>query len=116
MGTRRIKVGRRNVGSLTRKIFELVDILMRHKVDIVCFEETKWKESSTMEGNHYNLWYLGSRTARNGVGVILAARLKGNAMQVSKSSDRIMAISLVIDEETVNVIGAYAPQVGLSGT
>nr|GEU83707.1 retrovirus-related Pol polyprotein LINE-1 [Tanacetum cinerariifolium] len=59
----------------------------RHKVDITCFQETKWKGSRAREGNGYKLW----------------------------RSDRIMAISVVIEEETVNVISAYAPQVGLRG-
>ncbi|GJX17148.1 zinc finger, CCHC-type containing protein [Tanacetum coccineum] len=77
-GSRRIRVGSWNVGSLTRKLFELGDALGRHKVDIACFQETKWK---------------GSR---------------------AREVYRIMAISVVIEGETVNVISAYASQVGLS--
>nr|GEX21568.1 hypothetical protein [Tanacetum cinerariifolium] len=73
-GSRRIRVGIWNVGPLTRKFFELVDVLGIHKVDIACFQETKWKGSSTKEGNGYKLW----------------------------SSNRIMAVTLVIDGETVN--------------
>ncbi|GJY71593.1 calcium uniporter protein [Tanacetum coccineum] len=38
--TRRIRVGSWNVGSLTRKILELVDVLEHHRVDIMCFQET----------------------------------------------------------------------------
>ncbi|GJY99025.1 retrovirus-related pol polyprotein LINE-1 [Tanacetum coccineum] len=85
-GARRIRVGSWNVGSLTSKLFELGDALGRHKVDIACFQETKWKGSRASEGNGYKLW----------------------------RSDRIMEISIVIDGEAVNVINAYAPQVGLS--
>nr|GEX28947.1 craniofacial development protein 2-like [Tanacetum cinerariifolium] len=66
------------------------------------------------EGNGYNLWYSGFSTARNGVGVILAGRLKDIVVQVIMSSDRIMAITMIIKGETINVISAYAPQVGLS--
>ncbi|GKD37687.1 craniofacial development protein 2-like protein [Tanacetum coccineum] len=66
------------------------------------------------EGNSYKLWYSGSSRARNGVGVMLATRLKDNVVQVTKRSDRIMAILVFIDGETVNIISAYAPQVGLS--
>ncbi|PWA76137.1 cleavage/polyadenylation specificity factor, 25kDa subunit [Artemisia annua] len=109
-----IRVGGWNVGSLTGKLFELADALGRHKVDIACFKETRWKGSRTREGNGYKLWYSGSTSARNGVGVILAADLKDNVVHVNRCSDRIMAITLVIEEETVNIISAYAPQVGLS--
>ncbi|GJS91806.1 retrovirus-related pol polyprotein LINE-1, partial [Tanacetum coccineum] len=113
-GSRRIRVGSWNVGSLTRKLFELGDALGRHKVDIACFQETKWKGSRAREGNGYKLWYSGSSTARNGVGIILNGRLKDNVVRVTRRSDRIMAISVVIEGETVIVISAYAPQVGLS--
>ncbi|GJZ80896.1 retrovirus-related pol polyprotein LINE-1, partial [Tanacetum coccineum] len=50
--------------------------------------ETKWKESSTREGNGYKLWYSGSSFGRNGVGVILTARLKDNVVKVSRCGDR----------------------------
>nr|GFD26674.1 hypothetical protein [Tanacetum cinerariifolium] len=55
----------------------------------------------------------GSSKARNGVGVVVVERLKDD---VTRRSDRIMAISMVIDGEAVNVISAYAPHVGLSDT
>ncbi|GKE47080.1 craniofacial development protein 2, partial [Tanacetum coccineum] len=111
---RRIRVGSWNVGSLTGKLLELVDALERRKVDIACFQETKWKGASNREANGYKLWYSGSPTARNGVGVILKAGLKDKVVHVNRCSDRIISLTLVIDGETVNVISAYAPQVGLS--
>ncbi|GKB01184.1 retrovirus-related pol polyprotein LINE-1 [Tanacetum coccineum] len=76
--------------------------------------ETKWKGSRAREGNGYKLWYSGSSNARNGVGIILAGRLTDNVVRVTRRSNRVMAISVVIEGETVNVISAYAPQVGLS--
>nr|GFA50475.1 cleavage/polyadenylation specificity factor, 25kDa subunit [Tanacetum cinerariifolium] len=111
---RRIRVGSWNVGSLTGKRLELADALERHKLDIVCFQKTKWKGSSNIEGNGYKLWYSGSPTTRNGVGVILKACLKDKVVHVIRCSDRIITLTLVIDGEKVNVICAYAPQVGLS--
>nr|GEU69736.1 retrovirus-related Pol polyprotein LINE-1 [Tanacetum cinerariifolium] len=108
----RIRVGSWNVGSLTSKLSELVDALERHIVDIACFQETKWKGSSNKEVNGYKLWYPGSQTARNGVGVILRACLKDKVVHVNRCNDRIMSLTLVIEGETVNVISAYAPQVG----
>ncbi|GJS65768.1 retrovirus-related pol polyprotein LINE-1 [Tanacetum coccineum] len=98
-----------------RKRLELADALERHRVDIACFQETKWKGSSNIEGNGYKLWYSGSLTARNGVGVILKACLKDKVVHVIWCSDRIITLTLVIDGETVNVIRVYAPQVGLRG-
>nr|GEU39070.1 retrovirus-related Pol polyprotein LINE-1 [Tanacetum cinerariifolium] len=112
-GSRWIRVGSWNVGSLTSKLFELSDALGRHKVDIACFQETKWKGSRAREGNGYKLWYSGSSSARNGVGVVVARRLKDDVVRVTRRSDTILAILVVIYGEEVNVISAYAPQVGL---
>ncbi|GJW09733.1 craniofacial development protein 2-like protein [Tanacetum coccineum] len=78
-------------------------------MDIVCFQETRWKGSRAREGNGYKLWYSGSSSARNGVEVVVAGRLKDDVVRVTRRSDRIMAISVVIDGEAVNVI-----KVGLS--
>nr|GEU37239.1 ataxia telangiectasia mutated family protein [Tanacetum cinerariifolium] len=64
------------------------------------------------EDNGYKLWYSGSSIARNGVGIILAERHKDNVARVTRRNDRIMAISVVIEGETVNVISAYVPQSG----
>nr|GEU46587.1 hypothetical protein [Tanacetum cinerariifolium] len=75
---------------------------------------TKWKGSRAREGNGYKLWYSGSSKARNGVGVMVVRRLKDDVVRVTRRSDRIMAISVVIDGEAVNVISAYASQMGLS--
>ncbi|GJX14903.1 ataxia telangiectasia mutated family protein [Tanacetum coccineum] len=74
--------------------------------------ETKWKGFNNKEVNGYKLWYSGSHTARNGVGVILRACLKDKVVHVNRCSDRIISLTLVIEGETINVISAYAPQVG----
>ncbi|GJY16520.1 craniofacial development protein 2-like protein [Tanacetum coccineum] len=101
---RRIRVGSWNVSLLTGKLLELVDALKRRKVDIACFHETKWKGASNREANGYKLWYSGSPTAKNRVGVILKAGLKDKVIHVNRCSDRIISLTLVIDGETVNVV------------
>ncbi len=39
---RRIRVGTLNIGSLTRKLMELMDTLKMRRVNIACIQETKW--------------------------------------------------------------------------
>ncbi|RWR73885.1 T-complex protein 1 subunit delta [Cinnamomum micranthum f. kanehirae] len=51
--------------------------------------------------------------SRNGVGIVVSKDLKEDIVNVKRSADRIIAIKLVLGEEIVNVISAYAPQVGL---
>nr|GEU93060.1 hypothetical protein [Tanacetum cinerariifolium] len=60
LDSRKIRVGSWNVGLLTEKSLELADALERHRVDIACFQETKWKGSSNREGNRHKLWYSGA--------------------------------------------------------
>nr|GEW35901.1 hypothetical protein [Tanacetum cinerariifolium] len=79
----------------------------RYDILVGTRKETNWKGSSTKEGNSYKMWYSGSCSTRSREGVILAARLKDNVVQVTTSDDRIMALSVVIEGETVNVISAY---------
>ncbi|GJX16421.1 putative reverse transcriptase domain-containing protein, partial [Tanacetum coccineum] len=72
--------------------------------------ETKWKGSSTKEGNGYRLWYSGSKTgsqtARNGVGIIVKACLKDKVVHVNRK--------LVLQEErpSDNILerGVVAPK------
>ncbi|GJV57818.1 retrovirus-related pol polyprotein LINE-1 [Tanacetum coccineum] len=63
----------------------------------------RWKGSRAREGNGYKLWYSGSSSARNGVGVVVAGRLKDDVVRVTRRSDRIMTISVLIDGEAINV-------------
>jgi hypothetical protein len=39
----RVRVGTWNVGSLTGKLREVVDAMIRRRVNILCVQETKWK-------------------------------------------------------------------------
>jgi len=39
----RIRLGSWNVGSLTGKLRELVDVATRRRINILCVQETKWK-------------------------------------------------------------------------
>ncbi|GJY57156.1 cleavage/polyadenylation specificity factor, 25kDa subunit [Tanacetum coccineum] len=52
-------MGSWNVRSLTGKLLDLVDVLGRHKVDIACFHETKWKGSRARKGNEVHALVLG---------------------------------------------------------
>ncbi|XP_071695475.1 uncharacterized protein [Rutidosis leptorrhynchoides] len=109
-----IRVGSWNIGTLTGKRIELVDTFLKSNIDIGCVQETRWKGEGAVDIKDYRLWYSGSRKARNGVGIFLGKLHKDNVIDVSRLSDRIMSVSLIIKEETFTVISAYAPHTGLS--
>jgi hypothetical protein len=45
----RVHVGTWNVGSLTGKLREVVDTMIRRRVNILCIQETKWKGQKAKE-------------------------------------------------------------------
>ncbi|XP_049410398.1 uncharacterized protein LOC125873518 [Solanum stenotomum] len=56
---------------------------------------------------------MGGYRDRNGVGILVDRDLREQVVEVRRINDRLMLIKLVIGGCTLNVISAYAPQVGL---
>ena len=50
---------------------------------------------------------------RNRVGVLIDNSLKNGVVGVRRQGDRIILVKLVVGDMVLNVISAYAPQVGL---
>ena len=108
-----MKMGTLNVGTMTGKGRELADIMQRRKVDVLCVQETRWKGNKARDiGNGCKLYYYGEDERRNGVGIILRKDLTNSVLEVRRVSDRAMGMKLEIGEMILNVLSAYAPQVG----
>jgi exonuclease III len=67
-----------------------------------------------VEGSGFKLWYTGTTSGRNGVGILIDKSLKDGVVDVRRQGDRIILVRLVIGDLVLSVISAYAPQVGLS--
>jgi exonuclease III len=52
--------------------------------------------------------------SRNGVGFLIDKSFKNEVVTVRRQGDRIIMIKLIFGDLVLNVISAYAPQVGLS--
>ena len=74
----RMRVGTLNVGTMTGRGRELVDLMERRKLGVLCVQETRWKGNKARElGEGYKLFYSGANEeGRNGVGIILSKELK----------------------------------------
>ena len=106
-------VGTINIGTLTGKGKEIADLMERRRMDILCLQETRWKGNKAKElagGN--KLLYSGNNAGRNGVAVILLVNIREILIGVERRSDRVMSIKLRLDDTTLNVLSAYAPQIG----
>ena len=112
----RIRIGSWNVGSLTDKLRELVDVAIRRRVNILCVQETKWKGQKAKEVKYtgFKLWYTGATSGRNGVDILIDRSLKDRVVEVRRRGDRIILVRMVVGDSALNVISDYAPQVGLS--
>ncbi|MCJ8749472.1 hypothetical protein PDJAM_G00176630 [Pangasius djambal] len=89
---------------------ELVDMMKRRKVDILCVQETRWKGSKACSiGAGFKLFYYGVDSKRNGVGVVLKEEFGRNVLEVKRVSDRVMSLTLEIEGVILNVVSGYAP-------
>jgi exonuclease III len=64
--------------SLTGKLREVVDIMIRWRMNILCVQETKWKRQKTkeVEDTNFKLWYTENTSTKNGVVIVLDKNLK----------------------------------------
>lgn len=109
----KLRIGSLNLGTLTGKFVELVDVLRKRRMDVTCIQDTRWKGAQSREANGYKLWYSGLVNSKNGVGILLSKELKDNVVEVKRCNDRIMSVRVVVGEKVVNLVCAYAPQAGL---
>ena len=110
-----MRLGRLNIRTLTGKSTEVMEVMVRRRISIMCLQETKWVgfKARDLENSGFELWYSGTNRTRDDVGIIVDKTLTQDVVDVKRVRDRIMAIKIVIGQELINVISAYAPQVGL---
>ncbi|XP_016571014.1 uncharacterized protein LOC107868919 [Capsicum annuum] len=109
----RLRVGSWNRGSLLEKSLKLVKILRKRQTNIVYLQETKWISTKARVVDGYKLWYSGSVTNRNGVGILVDDKLRKKVVEVKRVNNRMMSINLVIGGSCWNIISGYAPYIGL---
>ncbi|XP_056694772.1 uncharacterized protein [Spinacia oleracea] len=108
----RMRFGTWNIGSLTGRLVEVVEVIRRRRINILGLQETKWvgNKSREIAPWGYKLWYSGKTRGRNGVGILIDREYIDDVVDVSRKSGRIMSIKLVIGDEVVTIVSAYAPQ------
>uniref|UniRef100_UPI00358F58A9 craniofacial development protein 2-like n=1 Tax=Myxine glutinosa TaxID=7769 RepID=UPI00358F58A9 len=118
-GDRFLRFGTWNVGTMTGRSGEVVEVLVRRRVDICCVQETRWKGSGVRMvkgrlGQKYKFVWQGCPEGVNGVGVLFSEEFVDSVVSVTRVSDRLMMVKMMIGKLLVNVISGYAPQVGRS--
>jgi exonuclease III len=105
-----VRVGTWNVESFTGKIREVVDIMIRRRVNILCVQEMKWKGQKTKEeeDTNFKLWYTGTMLTKNDVGTVIDKSLKDGMVDTKRQEDMIILVKLLVGDLVFNVISAYA--------
>ena len=98
---------------MTGKRREVADLMEQRGVNILCVQETRWKgERARCIGGGYKMWYYGSGNRKNGLGIILKNEHVDKVVELWSVTDRIICLKMELDGVMLNVISAYAPQVG----
>ena len=109
----KLRVATLNVGIMTSKGREVVDLMERREVEIFCVQETRWKgKRARCIGGEYKMWYFGSGNKKNGVGIILKKEHVDRVVELWRVTDRIICLKMMLNGLMLNVISAYAPQWG----
>ena len=112
-----IRFGTVNVGTISGRANEIVEILIRQKVDLCCLQETRWRGGSAClikENNTiYKLFWCGDQSGFGGVGM-LAEKWVNNSISVKRYDHCCLQLRFLVGTTIVNVICCYALQSGLS--
>jgi exonuclease III len=81
-------------------------------VNIICVQKMKWEVQKVKEDTNFRLWHIGTMTIKNGVGIVIDKSLN-EVVDTKRQGDMIILVKLLIEDFILNVIGAYAPEIGL---
>jgi hypothetical protein len=76
----------------------------------------KWKgqKAKEVEDTSFKVWYIGTGSTKNGVGIVLDKSLKDGVVDIKCQGDIIILVKLLVGDLVFNFISAYAPQIGLN--
>ena len=91
------------IETMTGRGRELADMMEQKNVDILCLQETKWKESKARNiGGGCKLFYNGADGRKNRIGIVVREELAESVLQVKRVSDRLMAMKLEVKGSILN--------------
>jgi hypothetical protein len=67
-----------------------------------------------VEDTSFKLWYTGTTTNKNRVGIVLDKSLKNGVVDIKHQGDMTILVKLLVGDLIFNVTSVYAPQIGLN--
>ena len=103
------------MGTLGGKGAEVVDMLERRNLEILCLQETKWKgDRARMLGRGFKLLHAGGDGKSNGVGIVVSEAISKEVIRVERWEGRILMAWLMVRGQMVCIMSVYGPQTGRS--
>ena len=101
------------MGMMSGKGVEVVEMMERRRLEVLCIQETKWKgdRARTMMGG-YKLLHAGRDGRSNGVGIIVSDEISKTVVRVERWKGRIVMAWLIIRKQLMCVMSVYGPQTG----
>ena len=97
--------------TLRNRSREIVQLLERRSVDICCVQETIFKGRSVRmisgKASDYKLFWIENETGSGGAGIFLAKRWVDKVIVISRGSDRMIVVTVLVQEIIVTVISVY---------
>ena len=78
----------------------------------MCAGDSVEGEKARCIGGGYKLWYCGSENKKNGIGIVMKKDLVDRVVEVWRVSDRVICLKMEMEGVILNIISAYALQVG----
>ena len=105
---REVRLGSLNVGTTSGKEVEVVEMMERRRLEVLCIQETKWKgdRARTMMGG-YKLLHAGGDGRSNGVGIIVSEEIGNTVVRVERWKGRTVMAWLIIRKQMMCVMSVY---------
>ena len=108
----RLRIRTANIGSMSVRSGEVIDMVQRRGLDFCCLQETRWKGGNARMLGDYKFFWKGCKEGLAGVGMLVEKRWVDNVMEVKRVSERILTIRVRVGMKILNLVSVYAPQVG----
>ena len=109
----RVRTGSLNVGTMSGKASEVVEMMRRRQLLALGVQETKWKGDRARKlESGFKMIHAGGDGKTNGVGVILSEELSESVVRVERWAGRIIFVWIIIQKQMFCIGSVYAPQTG----
>ena len=108
-----VRLGSLNVGTMSGKGVEVVEMMERRRLEVLCIQETKWKgdRARTMMGG-YKLLHAGGDGRINRAGIIVSEETSKTVVSVERWKGRVVMAWLMIRKQMMCVMLVYGPHTG----